>query len=155
MAIEIERKYRITHMTDMELPPGVAIEQGYLATGTHTVRVRLRGESAFVTIKCPLLEASSTDALACQEFEYDIPVEDARAMLSTVPDHIAKARHVFDSGVELDIFRGPHDGLILAEFESADGAHAPAIPGIEWVEVTADRRYSNAWMAKHGVPPTD
>jgi CYTH domain-containing protein len=158
MGLEIERKYRVLTMDHPELPEGIPIDQAYLATGDSTVRVRLKGERAFLTIKVAhdgIAPDGASDAVVCQEFEYEIPASDAKQLLQATEDRMQKTRYHFANGVELDIFHGRHNGLVMAEFESQDGSQAPPIPGVEWVEVSGDRRYSNAWMARYGVPPLD
>lgn len=158
MAIEIERKYRVLSMNQVILPRGVEIDQAYLAHGESTVRVRLKENKGYLTIKCaydgPAPDYAG-DAVVCQEFEYEIPFADARALLKATPDRIRKTRYRLDNGIELDIFHGRHDGLVMAEFESLDGAQAPRVPGLDWIEVSGDRRYSNAWMSRNGIPPMD
>lgn len=158
MGLEIERKYRILSMDDIPLPPGIPIDQGYLANNHNTVRVRVKAGKGYLTIKCATDEPANGDAasaVVCQEFEYEIPLDDARKLLNATKDRIQKTRHHLDNGVELDIFHGRHEGLIMAEFESDDGAQAPVIPGVRWREVSVDRRYSNAWMARNGIPDID
>ncbi len=158
MGLEIERKYRVVSLNDVNLPEGVAIDQAYLADGENTVRVRVRNQRAFLTIKTAHEEEApetASTAVVCEEFEYEIPYEDGLKLLRATPHRLKKTRYDLAHGIELDVFHGPHEGLIMAEFESEDGSQAPAIPGIEWVEVSHDKRYSNAWMARHGIPPLE
>ena len=158
MATEIERKYLVLSMQDdVVLPEGLEIDQGYLASDGITVRVRTKGPKAYLTIKySPEGQPERTPvpgaAIQREEFEYEIPVADARKMLDAAKSRLQKVRFFLPSGVELDIFKGRHQGLILAEFESDNGAQAPKVPGIEWVEVTEDPRYSNSWISRNGVP---
>lgn len=156
MAIEIERKYRVLSLGGLELPRGQEIDQGYLTTNGTTVRVRTKGPKAFLTIK--FASRNSRDkggALERQEFEYEIPVEDAKQLLDQAPYRLTKVRHLLPSGVEVDVFTGRHEGFVLAEYESTDGSQPEPLPGVEWEEVTEDRRYSNSWIARNGVPPLD
>jgi CYTH domain-containing protein len=155
VALEIERKYLVTAMASwVVLPAGLPIVQGYLSeTGGITVRVRRKGDRGFLTIKAPPRAETPAGTIAREEFEYEIPAADAEALLMRCDRTIRKVRYVLETGMELDVFEGRHAGLVLAEFESTDGAQAPPVPGIEWIEVSGDRRYSNSWMARHGIPP--
>lgn len=156
MAIEIERKYRVQSLGGLELPKGQEIDQGYLANSGCTVRVRTKGPRAYLTIKFPARRLQETGgALERQEFEYEIPVPDARELLELAPFRLTKTRHLLPNGVELDIFHGRHEGLILAEYESVGGSQPEPLPGLQWQEVTEDRRYSNSWIARNGIPPLD
>lgn len=157
MATEIERKYLVLSMQGVVLPEGLEIDQGYLTSNGVTVRVRTKGPKAFLTIKySPEGQADRTPvpgaAIRREEFEYEIPVPDAKKMLDAARSRLQKVRFFLPCGVELDIFKGRHQGLILAEYESDDGAQAPKVPGIEWVEVTDDARYSNSWISRNGIP---
>lgn len=152
MATEIERKFRVVAMESVALPPGIPIDQGYLSSEEPTVRVRTKGEHAFLTLKFMDENPADGEAIRHAEFEYEIPMEDARELLARAKARLTKTRHVFANGVELDVFHGQLTGFIMAEFESPDGAQPPAIAGITWREVTNDRRYSNSWMARNGIP---
>ena len=155
VALEIERKYLVTAMAPgVVLPTGLPIVQGYLSEmGGITVRVRRKGDRGFLTIKAAPTTEVPAGTIAREEFEYEIPVADVEALLTRCDRTIRKVRHVLDTGVELDVFEGRHAGLVMAEFESTDGAQAPPVAGIAWIEVSGDRRYSNSWMARHGIPP--
>ncbi len=150
MAIEIERKFLVNgdswrgsaeSSTDMI--------QGYLANqATATVRVRVAGNQAVLTIKGP------GDGLSRPEYEYAIPVEDALAMLRglVVSPAIEKTRYRVRAGDhvwDLDVFGGANAGLILAEVEL--GAADEAFTRPEWLgaEVTGDPRYYNVNLARH------
>lgn len=154
MATEVERKYRVKSMAGVTLSRGTEIVQGYLGGEGSTVRVRILGDRAVLSIKCraPRGGSHSSGALERLEFEYPIPMEDARAMLECTPRKIEKTRHKLENGLEIDLFHGAMEGFILAEFESPDGAQAPTVEGLELEEVTNDPRFSNAWMAENGIP---
>lgn len=157
MATEIERKYRIEKLGSLELRDGLEIEQGYLCTGGVTVRVRTKGPRAFLTIKgtATVLETASGSALQRDEFEYEIPTADAEQLLRLAETRLQKTRYLLDNALEIDIFKGRLEGLILAEFESPDGAAPPVVPGLVWRDVTTDHRYSNSWLARNGLPPEE
>jgi CYTH domain-containing protein len=153
MGTEIERKYLVHSLGDYTPTAGELIDQGYLSDGDPTVRVRLRAGRGYLTIKYRDADPKPGQPISNHEFEYVIPGEDASELLKIANARITKTRHVLDSGIELDIFHGRHKGLIMAEYESEDGALADCPTGWSWEEVTTDRRYSNSWMARNGVPP--
>ncbi len=149
MGIEIERKFLVRDDGwRIAADEGVACRQGYLASGEGaTVRVRIMGKEAFLTIKGP-----STGGLARPEFEYPIPVADAQALLDLCGNVVEKTRHrVLHGGLtwEVDLFAGDNTGLVLAEVELEAEAQAVELP--EWAgpEVTGDVRYYNAYLARH------
>lgn len=124
------------------------IKQGYLCTlPDRTVRVRLKGEKAFLTIK-----GAMTD-LVRSEFEYSIPIDDAQQMLSTMTDGlIEKTRFVFPfEGYvwEVDEFQGAQAPLIIAEVELASNRENPKLPTFIRDEVSMDMRYTNSQLSKN------
>ena len=143
MGKEIERKFLITG-DGWRSGQASLLRQGYLSTDKHrTVRVRVSGESAFLTIK------GLTRGATRREFEYPIPVDDANEMLDEVckPPLIEKRRYVVRrDGVtwEIDEFLGENEGLVVAEVELQDEDQTFGRP--EWLgeEVTQDPRYYNA-----------
>jgi adenylate cyclase len=147
MADEIERKFLVSSDAWRDGPPGVRICQGYLTRDPkRSVRVRLAGEKAFLTIK------SDTSGISRQEFEYAIPPDDARTLLDLcLPQWVDKIRHERRHGGhvwEIDEFLGANAGLIVAEIELADADEAFVRP--EWLgrEVSDDPRYFNACLAE-------
>jgi adenylate cyclase len=148
MAIEIERKFLVsgdqwrTDESGIELQ-GVAFRQGYLpAVGGTTVRVRLQGKAAKLTIK------GKTEGISRLEYEYDIPTEDAHEMLDQLCQKplIEKTRYCrkeHDMLWEIDVFEGENAGLIVAEVELGCEQQALSLP--DWVgqEVSGDDRYYN------------
>ncbi|CAN5469834.1 CYTH domain-containing protein [soil metagenome] len=155
MGIEIERKFRVLSLGDYPLGDGEEIDQGYLSDGDPTVRVRTKGRKAFITIKNRGKDPEDGEPISSAEFEYEIPMNDAAELLDIARFRLQKTRYRTDSGVEIDVFKSPHDALIMAEYESEDGAQPAPLPGVNWFEVTEDRRYSNASIARNGVPPLD
>ncbi len=146
MATEIERKFLATSDAWRVGAPGVRICQGYLNRDPErTVRVRLAGEKAFLTIK------GTTTGISRQEFEYEIPPADARALLDLcLPTLVDKIRHKRWHGGhcwEIDEFLGENAGLIVAEIELPAADTEFARP--DWVgqEVSDDPRYYNARLA--------
>jgi len=149
MGIEIERKFLVVGDGWKAVAgEGVACRQGYLDScpGT-TVRVRIIGEQAFLTIK------GATSGITRSEFEYEIPVPDATEMLALCRDAIVEKRRHFiqhDGRVwELDVFSGANDGLVMAEIELESEEQPFGLP--EWAgpEVSADPRYRNGHLARH------
>ncbi|GLQ57558.1 CYTH domain-containing protein [Devosia nitrariae] len=148
MADEIERKFLVVSDSwRASVTRSMKLEQGYLAqSGGVSVRVRVRDEAeAFLTLK------SGGSGLVRAEYEYAIPVADARELLALcVPHIIAKRRHLVPAGEftwEVDVFEGRHAGLVVAEIELDAADTVPDLP--DWIgkEVTADPRYYNAVLA--------
>ncbi len=150
MGLEIERKYLVVND---KWKPFVEresrLKQGYLAAQPAlTVRVRIAGEQALLTIK------GDTKGISRLEYEYPIPLSDAREMFERLVDDgvIDKTRYRVRCGEhlwDLDLFHGDNAGLILAEIELASETEAFQLP--DWVgeEVTRDPRYYNANLIKH------
>ncbi|WP_039912612.1 CYTH domain-containing protein [Cellvibrio mixtus] len=147
MAIEIERKF-LVHGDAWRDAPAVYYSQGYLSRAKErTVRVRIAGEAAFLTIK-----GISTGATRA-EFEYPIPVWDARELLAMCEQPLIEKyrRKIPYEGFiwEVDEFLGENTGLVIAEIElTAEDAvfNKPVWVG---VEVTSDTRYYNSSLAAH------
>ena len=148
MAIEIERRFRVASDAWREsVARTTRITQGYLAiTEASVIRVRVRDTQGYVTIK------SRDGGLARQEFEYAIPLADARSLLDLCGQRILeKVRHeVQHSGFcwEIDEYLTPLEGLIIAEVElQSEGEDPPRPP---WVgeEITHDGSFSNAALAQ-------
>lgn len=144
MAKEIERKYTVYPEKWQPEGTGLHVVQGYLpVTGKTVVRVRISGENAWLSIK------GANQGPVRSEFEYPIPLTDARQMLDElcVRPFIEKTRHyVSHAGAlwEVDVFGGENAGLIIAEIELASEDQEISLP--PWVEeeVTHDPRYYNA-----------
>ncbi|MEH6357673.1 MAG: CYTH domain-containing protein [Pseudomonadales bacterium] len=148
MAIEIERKFLVSGTAFLDGLTGTEFQQGYLSHGTATVRVRIAGEQAFLTIK------GKTQGISRSEYEYAIPKADARNMLATLCDEAAieKTRYLIEHAEkcwEVDVFHGANQGLIVAEIELKDEHEKLTLP--DWVaeEVSSEVRYFNSQLAKH------
>lgn len=154
MAEEIERKFLVASdgwKTAVE--SSALLRQGYLSSNAKaTVRVRTwDDQKARITIK------GAAKGMVRAEFEYDIPVADAREMLAMAAPHVLeKRRHLVHFGGllwEIDVFEGRHAGLIIAEVELERVEQEVTLP--DWVgpEVTDDDRYYNASLSRSdGVP---
>jgi len=148
MAKEIERKFLVTGKSwRKRADQGKSIRQAYLAlTETTSVRVRIVGNAkAFLTIK------SSQSGISRSEFEYPIPVKDARALMKLRTGRvIEKRRHVVKAGktcFEVDVFKGDHSGLVIAEIELSGERIQFQRPAWLGKEVTGEKRYYNANLA--------
>ena len=149
MGIEIERKFLI----DIDkLPPltnGYSIKQGYIQTADHTtVRVRIRNQDAFLTIKGKSVGASRL------EFEYPIPLQDANDMLDALCQSsvIEKTRYLVEHEGhtwEVDIFEGSNKGLVVAEVELDSEEEVFTLPSWVTKEVTDDIRYFNSNLVEN------
>ena len=148
--IEIERKYLVKDYSFKELAhKQTAIVQGFLNTHPdRTVRVRISGEKAWMTVK----GRSSDDGTKRFEWEQEIGVEKARNLIDLCePGHIQKTRfEVLFQGqrFEVDEFYGANQGLIIAELE-LENEHDSVTPP-DWLgkEVTGDLRYYISQLSK-------
>ncbi|WP_106830485.1 CYTH domain-containing protein [Parabacteroides pacaensis] len=151
MHTEIERKFLVTD-TDFVEEAYVfrRIVQGYIcSTPGRTVRVRIRGERGFLTIKGP----SDEKGLSRYEFEQEIPPEDAEQLMKLCePGIIDKVRYWVKAGkhvFEVDVFHGENEGLIIAEVELNSEDEAFEHPHWLGKEVSGDRRYYNSMLIRH------
>lgn len=147
MPTEIERKFLVTDDT-WRSASGTRYTQGYLSRDPNrTVRVRIAGDFAWLTIK------GRTTGVTRPEFEYEIPLDDAHALLALCDNPlIDKIRRTIthDGHLwEVDEFLGENQGLIIAEIEldSEDELFTPP----PWLgpEVTGDPRYYNANLTQN------
>jgi adenylate cyclase len=147
MGTEIERKFLLKSDAWRPQAVGKLYRQGYVFQSTDvTVRVRIVGDQGYLTLK------GKAEHYARPEFEYEIPVEEAQAMLELWchPRIVEKIRHrvPFDDLVwEVDEFEGLNQGLVLAEVELSANDQVFALP--DWVgqEVSTEERYYNASLA--------
>ena len=165
MGIEIERKFLIKKISDIPFDisgyPFKRIEQGYVCTDP-VIRVRQSDDRYILTIKgqglksreeheLPLSEESykmlrdKSDGIIISKLRYLIP-------LSDVTDHKDDGYSALT--IELDIFGGLHQGLILAEieFDSEELADAFTPPAWLGTDVTDDGRYHNSYLSKNPTP---
>jgi len=149
MNVEIERKFLVKGDFKSLAFSKTHIEQGYFATEPgKTVRVRIRDEKAYLTIKGP----SKTDGLARYEFEMEIPMDDAHELMHLcMPGTVIKDRYLVKSGkhtVEVDEFFGDNEGLVMAEIELESEDESYEKPDFLGKEVTGDKHYYNKYMLK-------
>lgn len=148
MAEEIERKFLVTDQSWFDGSKPIRIRQGYLAGDSESaVRIRLSDDSAWLTIKHRI------DDRRRWEFEYPIPLTDAKLMLENIPEEkiIKKLRYRVEfTGQlwEVDVFEGLNRGLIVAEVELESAEQEFEIPPWAGVEITAAPRYLNTNLAR-------
>lgn len=149
MGIEIERKYLVK--SDEWKSSGVKklYQQGYLLIDkTKTIRVRTIEDTAYLTIK------GASSGISRSEFEYEIPVEDAKFMLANLCEKpiIEKYRTKIELNEliwEVDEFVGDNTGLIIAEVELKNEYQKIVLP--DWIgkEVSGNRQYNNSYLVKN------
>lgn len=149
MATEIERKFLvISDQWRAQARRSTAYRQGYLNRGGKaSIRVRIAGARAQLNVK------SRTGGIERAEFEYEIPLADARELLALASGaEIRKTRFWVEVDAhtwEVDVFEGDNAGLVVAEIELGSVDEAFARPGWVGAEVSHDPRYYNAYLAEH------
>jgi adenylate cyclase len=148
MGIEIERKFLLKGEGWRGLGQPTLMRQGYLTSDpVRTVRVRIEGERAVITIK------SKNTGATRGEWEYEIPVPDAAELLDRLCEQplVEKTRHRIGykgHTWEVDEFRGENAGLVVAEIELGSEDEAFDKPGWIGREVTGDPRYYNSSLIR-------
>jgi adenylate cyclase len=142
MATEIERKF-LVHGTEWRQGEPVRISQGYLSREQQsTVRVRIAGKRAYLTVK------GRTRGASRAEFEYEVPVQDAEELMRLCGEPpLEKNRYtVTHAGAvwEIDEFLGANLGLVVAEIELEAEDQSFSRPSWLSTEVTEDPRYYNS-----------
>ncbi len=151
MSIEIEKKYLVkSDAFKEESFKEKRITQGYLSSiPERTVRVRLKGDKGFITIK----GMGNKSGASRYEWEKEIPVEDVKELLKICePGVIDKTRYNVKSGkhiFEVDEFYGDNDGLTVAEVELSSEEESFDSPDWLGKEVTGDVRYFNSMLMKN------
>ena len=122
--------------------------QGYLSLDPDaTVRIRIVGDKAFITVK------SRNIGAVRNEWEYPVPVEEAKEMLRSCCKSrlIDKTRYIVEAPHnlkwEIDEFHGSLDGLVIAEIELPDEEFEVALPDFIGEDVTGNPRYYNSSLA--------
>lgn len=150
MAQEIERKFLVSGEFKSSAFKATRITQGYLSSvPERTVRVRVKGEKGFITIK----GIGSDSGASRFEWEKEISVEEVRDLLRICePGVIDKTRYLVKAGehtFEVDEFYGDNEGLTVAEVELSSEQEAFDRPAWLGVEVTGDVRYYNSMLMKN------
>ena len=141
--LEIERKFLVRRGGEYRDVAFAAshIQQGYIPAIGATVRVRVRDDRAFLTIK----GRSEDGGLSRYEFEKEITVDEAMHLMTLCQGgNIDKHRFLVNSGnhvFEVDEFHGDNEGLVLAEVELSNAAEAYEKPDFIGLEVTGDARF--------------
>ena len=150
MAQEIEKKFLVAGDFKPFAKKATRIIQGYLSSvPERTVRVRVKGEKGFITIK----GIGNQSGASRFEWEKEIPVEEVQELLKICePGVIDKTRYLVDAGdhtYEVDEFYGDNDGLTVAEVERQSEDEAFVKPGWLGEEVTGDVKYYNSMLTKN------
>jgi CYTH domain-containing protein len=149
--MEIERKFLVERLPDDLGGRARRIDQGYLALDDRSgaeVRLRRHGDELWLTVKGAggVARVEEQLPLDAQQFESLWPLTEGR--------RVEKTRHELPDGVEVDVYGGALDGLVVAEMEfgSEDESAAFEPPGWFGAEVTDDPRYKNRSLAVDGRP---
>lgn len=148
MPQEIERKFLVKGEYKSQAYQSVRIIQGYLSSvPERTVRIRVRNDEGFITIK-----GKSDDAgITRYEWQKEIPLDEARELLQLCePGVIDKTRYLIRQGrhiFEVDEFYGENEGLTMAEIELKSEDETFEKPDWLGEEVTGDLRYYNARLS--------
>ncbi|OXB20666.1 adenylate cyclase [Flavobacterium tructae] len=149
--VEIERKFLVKSADFKEQAFTYnKIAQGYLnAVPERTVRVRIKGERGFITIK----GVSQQGGMSRFEWENEIPLDEALELLKLCEKgKIEKTRYEIKLGkhiFEVDEFYGENEGLVMAEVELESETEIFEKPDWLGEEVTNDPRYYNAYLSKN------
>ena len=147
MPLEIERKFLLsTDSWKAAATTGIELAQAYiLQRHGKTVRIRIADEKAFLTVK------GATSGISRLEFEYAIPIAEAREMLALCEGGlIQKTRHRIEHAGhlwEIDVFHGDNEGLVVAEIELAHPDEKFESPSWLGAEISNDLRYSNVQLS--------
>lgn len=150
MALEIERKFLVKDESYKQQAESFSrIAQGYICSGRgRTVRVRIRDDKGYLTIKGPAAQGG----MSRYEWEKEIPLDEARELMKLCePGMIDKTRYLVRSGnhvFEVDEFYGENDGLVVAEVELRSEEETFEKPCFVGKEVTGDVRYYNSFLMK-------
>ena len=150
MAQEIERKFLVKDSRFKELAfSSSRIAQGYICSSRgRTVRVRIRDEKGYLTIKGPAGE----NGLSRYEWEKEIPLDEAQELMKLCePGMIDKTRYLVQSGnhvFEVDEFYGENEGLVVAEVELSSENESFEKPDFIGEEVTGIAKYYNSFLMK-------
>lgn len=148
--LEIERKFLVRNSDyRTQAYASSRIKQGYICSGHgRTVRVRLRGDKAYLTIKGP----SDVKGMSRYEFEKEITIDEAEHLFALCErGMIDKTRYLVKSGnhtFEVDEFYGDNEGLVMAEVELGSEDEPFEKPDFIGREVTGDRRFYNSYLTK-------
>lgn len=146
--LEIERKFLVRHGGAYKRAAYACshIQQGYIPADGATVRIRVRDDKAYLTIK----SKSFDGGVSRYEFEKEITIDEATHLLKLCKGGVIdKNRYLVRSGVhtfEVDEFHGANDGLVMAEVELGSEDEAFKKPDFIGPEVTGDKHFYNSHM---------
>lgn len=149
--VEIERKFLVTNQDFItQSNASFRIVQGYLNSNPErTVRVRIKGDKGFITIK----GKGNESGLTRFEWEKEISISEAEALLHLCEKGVIdKTRYnvQFENHLfEVDVFFGENEGLIVAEIELQSETETFAKPDWLGEEVTSEEKYYNAYLSQH------
>ncbi len=151
--MEIERKFLVQRLPALDIDAAVPIKQGYImASNERSVRLRQYGSAFICTVK-------SGSGVVREEVETSLTKSQFEQLWPTAVAHSLEKKRLrveLASGdiAELDLFGGSLAGLLLVEveFDTEEAAHAFEPPCWFGEDVTADGRYTNSALSKHGVP---
>ncbi len=150
--MEVERKFLVPEPPELDGTESDEIEQGYLAIGADgEVRLRRKGEKLLLTVKrgSGISRDEAEVELEREAFERLWPLTEGR--------RLHKRRYVVllgDLGIEVDVYEGDLEGLVVAEVEFASEEEARRFEPPDWLgeEATGDERYLNETLATRGRP---
>lgn len=149
MTVEIERRFLLKNddWRKQAAEPQI-LRQGYLSVEKErTIRVRIAGSRAWLTLKGYISDVSRS------EFEYEIPLEHAQAMMETMcPFKMEKRRYrvEFEGFLyEIDEYGGENAPLVVAEIELPSEDAPFAKPDWLGAEITSDGKFTNAYLSRH------
>jgi len=150
--MEVERKFRLKRPPDLSGSDSDPIEQGYLAVGADgEVRLHNKGERMLLTVKrgAGLSRGEAEVEITPEQFDVLWPLTEGR--------RLRKRRHVLPHDgleIEVDVYEGELEGLIVAEVEFGSEKEARAFEPPDWLgdDVTGDERFLNENLAVHGAP---
>ena len=149
--MEIERKFLVHKQIGFKhlAVSSSHIRQGYSRAEGATVRIRIRGDKGYLTIKGP----SANGGMSRYEFEKEISLDEANHLMELCgPGQIDKTRYLVPVGkhvFEVDEFHGDNEGLVMAEVELESEDEAYERPDFLGMEVTGDRRFYNSHLRKY------
>ena len=146
---EIERKFLVIGEFKSLAYSHSHIEQGYFESAPgKTIRVRIRDDKAYLTIKGP----SDDGGLSRYEFETEVPIDDGHQLMKLCrPGKIDKTRWLIQNGkhtIEVDEFHGDNEGLIIAEIELKSEDETYEKPDFLGKELTGDKRFYNSHLMR-------
>lgn len=151
MALEIERKFLVKDDSyKQQAYDATRIAQGYICSANgRTVRIRIRADKGYLTIKGP----SGEGGLSRYEWEKEISLDEAKELMKICePGMIDKIRYLIRSGkhvFEVDEFYGENSGLVMAEVELESEEEDYVCPDFIGEEVTGDARFYNSYLMRN------